>query len=541
MATSELAPDYYLRNFHTVLDAVWARYADLLTAEERGQIDQFRQLSAEARKLYVRLLSRKGVWFREDKLDYPEIGDVSRAAAELADVGLVTIDAEMPGEDLGRLLTKPEIRELYPEISAPTGARKADLVSEMADRPCSTLPFRVYGVRGDELWALLNLLFFGTLRKDLTEFVLVDLAIVRYEAYELTSQARPFQSREQVDAWLRFDALRDRYDRHKRANKLPGAVAVAEDLPLRYPWRRLERKRQRLANHIARDLERLDRLDEALALYEGTEQPPSRERRVRVLGRLGRLAEASELCEAIRAAPMDEDEADVAPRLGRQLARQRGETMPSPTGPDLKRLELTLPPSEVGVERATLAHFETEGWAGYYCENALINGLFGLAFWDVIFAPCPDAFHNRYQRGPVDMFTSDFVAGRRSAIDARLREIETPSFWPTLIDRYDRKQGVANRWVNWETLPRDLVERAVATIPASVLAGLMRRLLFDLYANRRGHPDLILFRNADYRWVEVKGPGDRLQRHQVRWLTELDRLGANYRVCHVKLAMGDSS
>lgn len=52
---------------------------------------------------------------------------------------------------------------------------------------------------------------------------------------------------------------------------------------------------------------------------------------------------------------------------------------------------------------------------------------------------------------------------------------------------------------------------------------------------RCGHPDLILFGEASYCWVEVKGPGDQRQHHQARWLTEFDRLGAEYVVSHAQL------
>ena len=534
MAAPDLAPDYYLRNFRTVVDAVCTRYGDLLSPEEHDRLARFGGVSADGQKLYVRLLSRKGVWFRADKLDYPEIGDVDRAADELAEAGLLTIDGAIPVADLGRLLTRPEIRRLYPEIPAPSGARKADLVAEMAARPRPALPFRVYGVHDNGLWAVLNLLFFGTLRQDLTEFVLVDLEIVRYETYELTAQSRPFRSREQIEAWRQFGALRDRYREHKAAKDLPAAVAVADELPARYPWRRLERKRQRLVNHVARDLERLGRLAEALALYQQTEQSPSRERRTRVLQALGRTTAALALCEEMRADPQDEDEAEVAERIHRGVRRRLGERVPHPERPRFCRDELTLPMTEEPVERAALRHYEAEGWTGYHCENVLINGLFGLAFWDIIFAPVADAFHNRFQRAPVDMFTPDFVPQRRAMIEARLRELDEPAFWRALPATYDRKRGLANVWVQWEALPRELLVRAVETIPPRILAGLMRRLLFDLRANRRGHPDLILFDDTRYRWVEMKGPGDQLQRHQARWLQELERLGADCRLAHVR-------
>ena len=44
---------------------------------------RFKSLEADAQKLLVRLLNRKGVHFRIDKLHYAEIKDLDRALAEL--------------------------------------------------------------------------------------------------------------------------------------------------------------------------------------------------------------------------------------------------------------------------------------------------------------------------------------------------------------------------------------------------------------------------------------------------------------------------
>ena len=61
--------------------------------------------------------------------------------------------------------------------------------------------------------------------------------------------------------------------------------------------------------------------------------------------------------------------------------------------------------------------------AVHYVENALMNSLFGLAFWEQIFTPVPGAFHNPFQSVPTDMYSPDFRVRRREAIAARLNEL----------------------------------------------------------------------------------------------------------------------
>ena len=58
---TELAPDYYLHNFRFMVDWVWNRYADLLTAQEQEFIQAFHQINHDAQCLLVRLSSRKEI------------------------------------------------------------------------------------------------------------------------------------------------------------------------------------------------------------------------------------------------------------------------------------------------------------------------------------------------------------------------------------------------------------------------------------------------------------------------------------------------
>ncbi len=87
----DLPPHYYCENFHRLLNTVEAQYGDLLTPEENAFLAEYRALGFDAQCLYVRLVSRVGPWFREDKLQYPELGSIFEAVNELLDTGLATL------------------------------------------------------------------------------------------------------------------------------------------------------------------------------------------------------------------------------------------------------------------------------------------------------------------------------------------------------------------------------------------------------------------------------------------------------------------
>ena len=113
--TVELAPDYYLDNFFKLTQHATELYSDLLSQDEHQWLSTFGSLNKPAQCLLVRLYSRKGCWFRSDKLNYQEIENIQSALDELADHDFVSLSPDLTIQELAaNLLTKPEIVTLYP-------------------------------------------------------------------------------------------------------------------------------------------------------------------------------------------------------------------------------------------------------------------------------------------------------------------------------------------------------------------------------------------------------------------------------------------
>ena len=84
-------------------------------------------------------------------------------------------------------------------------------------------------------------------------------------------------------------------------------------------------------------------------------------------------------------------------------------------------------------------------------------------------------------------------------------------------------------------LTEDLIRLSVERIPVSVWQGVFRFLLKDLRQHKAGLPDLIRFpANEGFELLEVKGPGDTLQKNQKVWFAEFERLGIAARVIRVR-------
>jgi hypothetical protein len=173
----------------------------------------------------------------------------------------------------------------------------------------------------------------------------------------------------------------------------------------------------------------------------------------------------------------------------------------------------------------------------YYVENALMLGLFGLACWDIVFMPLPGTFFNHFQSGPADLFTPDFHKVRQRHFESRFAELKSErNLKDRMLEVYAEKAGISNHLVHWGTLSEELLSKACEAIPREHLVTIFRRLCFDLRNNRSGFPDLVLFsrHGEDYRMVEVKGPGDRLQYNQRRWLRFFQQKGIPYEVVYVE-------
>ncbi|WP_226646497.1 VRR-NUC domain-containing protein [Microbulbifer variabilis] len=544
----ELAPDYYLTNFRTLVDFVVSRYTQLLSTSELSFYRLFCELDADSQRLYVRLLSRKGVpssagaLFREGKLSYQEISKLTEAVDSLCSAGLLIRNPSLQDRELLALFTKTE---LY--VAGPIGLSKSLKRMELEEALiASSTEWReelmaeegLLAFQGAEYFQTFKLCFFGNLNQDLTDYVLRDLGLYRYESYTLDRHQLPFQSREQIEQYLLY------YDCLEQAEEVLASGAseileLASQLPIGLPGDlTLARRVDRLRLKLARQLERLDQLEAAESLYRDCGQPPARERRARIAVKRDNPELALCLCREILDSPLNEAERYFAESFGCRTAKRMGSTQnwanPQPCQPQLEVFTLPQSPERVEIQTALELASREEGIC-HYVENSLFNGVLGLYIWDILFAPIPGAFYNPFQIAPSDFRTPHFYTSRHTLFEQRLTELSPSALKRRVMETYREKLGIANPLVAWEALSLELLELALDRIPVEHWRSLFQRLLGDITHHRNGLPDLILFPDkGGYELVEVKGPGDRLQQNQQRWLTFFAVHNIPHRVIHVE-------
>ncbi|KAK9141385.1 hypothetical protein Scep_011066 [Stephania cephalantha] len=215
----------YQLNFQILVKEVLKNHCHLFTDEEKLFIDCFSSLSDEGQRLFIRLYTRKGPWFRMSEVSYPEIVDCQQAIVALVAKGFFysldykkdPCNADM--KEVLDLLTVSELREIMKLTSSKlhrgiSSKRRNELITSLlssyTDGMCPTLPSLVFSRTGtcvrisqtaDFLLWRIQRLFFLNGEQDLSAFLMVDLGRVKYPTYNCAISNHLFSSRGELLAY----------------------------------------------------------------------------------------------------------------------------------------------------------------------------------------------------------------------------------------------------------------------------------------------------------------------------------------------------
>ena len=536
------SPLYYLANFQFVLAFIAARYDDLLESPERAFIQQFQALPRDAQALLVRLIMRSRDVFIEDALNYVEISALRPALQALHTAGFIEQNTEIGLEDLFCLCKKADILKAFSAAGLSAKQSKAEMQEMLSHQHPESKTLEDW-LKLDGVCAVrvlvrptvdtFRLLFFGNLYQDWSEFVITDLGHLRYEAIVIPETSRGFTSRKDLDTCLQLHELRICLEAgepvHELFPRLPSDTSTVSPA---------------VASRVAKFVFQLGQAAErgkdwqlAKTIYQACGYKGSRHRLLRVHEQLSDWPAAFALAQDILLAPSGEDELQATRRALPRLARKLKQ--PVPITPELTQaatdsLHLNEAPT-VCVEVSVAEAISRDNRQVHYVENTLFSSLFGLVFWDAIFAPSPGAFFHPFQSGPADLFHPDFAARRESELAAGFESLTSNDLAERLITRWQSKFGLQNPFVFWQQLDEVLIKHAVSCIPRASLRVIFTRMLADLKNHRSGFPDLIAFDTLEQRYelIEVKAPNDRVQDNQARWMDYFLRHDIPCRVVHV--------
>ncbi|WP_028772138.1 VRR-NUC domain-containing protein [Shewanella waksmanii] len=562
---TSLAADYYLDNFNYVVDHVTARYQDLFPAELSQCLTAYRQLTSYAQRLLVRLCSRQGEWFESVKLNYAEIADIDAAIEELGQACLVSCVTNPPVEVLALKLTVKSLKQIlkgaYAIAPKQMPSKKAELSLALQQLAAEQPEVKIGEFIGSP-WLKVNiqchydallLLFFGNRYQDLTQFVVAELGLQQFYPYQLDRNSRLFNDWRSVEQLALLSDAIEQFELQRRQLDYIGVKKFEGDIPTNTCSDFLQYYRSKLQFSIGRDLERKGYLDDALFLYDQLSHSAAIERKTRVLIAQEHYQAALTLInDVLDSGKLYAEEQLIFLRLLNRCQRKLGIEV---TGTRFKQnhdaikiIQLTigqLPLQQMnelgvkGVEEHVIYTYQQRGYLAFHLENSLFCSLFGLLFWDIIFAPIPGAFQHPFQSAPSDMYQPSFTDTRRAAIDQRLKEIAlttTADIYQRIEQAYEQYFGYVNDWVDWSRVTLVHLQRLLDSVSDEFIALLLTYMLQSLKHHRSGLPDLFVYHpnGSGFELIEVKGPTDKLQDNQKVWLDWLVGHGIDVAVCHVK-------
>ncbi|WP_443750169.1 exonuclease domain-containing protein [Asticcacaulis solisilvae] len=529
-----LPPTYYRDHFLEMVGFVTSVYGEMLGEAEHDFVEGFLELSEAAQCLFVRMSNRKRQVFTFDDLDYGEIGDVAGGLDDLLDSGFARRLNAADYRAVLDAMTKPDVVEVARRhgLEIKTGWAKGRLVEHLL----SHLPFADFASDFDlsgfvapgqrDTLGFLLYLYFGRLNENLLSFTLRDLGVVSvreqdsYRArfhslgearggYVYTAIVRALKSGE-----ADIDALFDQLD------ALP---EIQADF--------IEALRNTMLFLLGQGFEKRRDVERAIAVYERATAFDSRERVVRLLHGRGETDRVRAMLEAMLDSPADDEEFIFAD----DFYRRKFDKVRTSVFTDLLRTSEIIEVDELYrgfAEEAAIRHFAADGWSAHHTENGLWPSLFGLVFWDELFET--GGMSSGFDLVPQCLKDRSFHRLFTAQIEAKLARVRGGQGLDIVRDTVMNHAGDDNGIVWWSDSLGPVMAQLLMSAPPEAVAAVLKRMSEDFYALRDGFPDLMLTRDGQIRFVEIKAEGDAVRRHQLARLNLLKGLGFAADIARVK-------
>ncbi|MGI9374562.1 MAG: VRR-NUC domain-containing protein [Tsuneonella suprasediminis] len=190
----------------------------------------------------------------------------------------------------------------------------------------------------------------------------------------------------------------------------------------------------------------------------------------------------------------------------------------------------------ISAEEFASRHYAEQGWQILQLESVPFHTLFGVMMWMLIQDPIDpqsqivsfgdrNAFEERREKKPIwthlpsDFGSKGYSERRAAAIDEHFDEmlLEDDPHW--LFD-YWLQPSEGLRQYLWAHRPEDIARarRLLEILPFETTKAILRYLVEGYWDRYLGWPDLLLYRQGEFKFVEVKSSNDRLSEEQKSWI-----------------------
>lgn len=566
-----LPSDYYVSHFDEFISKVSRSYQPLFTEACQALVDDYRLLPLDAKRLWLRMLSRKGEIFDLDSLQYPEIVDFNGALAAVLHQDF----ARWPADDRDVMLwltkaTKPQLWQCLNLSTTAALKKSADrdtLLSKVLAAPPSaeqlqTLVPSLICLRTAPVSFLL-FLYFGRLEANLSAFVQRDIGVTALANYKTDYQARflDLDTASAAYAQAQFD--------HDWQLATPKSTLL--NLEQCQQWRarlqalpevkdsKSEEKRQKAYYQLGLMAERIPELAFAEQCFIDADGFPASERLLKMYLRQQKTIDK----QASRQSQTETDLTEAAePRAKRRTksqtrmqAKAKAQTQhPSEakalsqkieqlltrmvTDPDNEQeyylaldIQAKLGNQQVFAstrhvaehaitllvdesyrqhpEQAALQYFKQHGWQGAHVENQVWTALFALLCWQPLFCDQHSAIHSEFDRYPSNLNDGRWYAEHHQQINDCIAQLLDPKrCLQQVLQTLTENYGKANALVQWHEDLAQWLTVLIQGVPATSLMPLMVNMAEHFRDYRTGFPDLLLWRGSEHCGIRSDSPNN---------------------------------
>jgi DNA polymerase III subunit epsilon len=534
-----LPPKYYLAHFFEFLDFVDLHYHFVFEEEQINFIAAFRNLTEEAQCVYIRMVNRKGSLFDlKNFAKYEEIIDLNSALKELAEKGFIEILSGKYHFDLLNFLTKAKLRKwlLAHNINTPVSLSRDELV-EVGRTHLEKLDYlKLEGtqnifVQGQtETMQYLLFLYFGKIQKNLTLYTLRDLGIRESQTLKNKFKSR-FVSRDEAQAEYFFAKQLDQ-DFHTRTSEQ--LVDLLQEILC---FKNLNGQTQYLKNELLFSFAEYSleiHGDLALTALAESQHPNARVKMARHLYKLDRKSECLSILEDMQSDPRSDEELLFAEDFSDRKFNKKKIGRLTEVLQNSKEIlvsDFYLKRPEIGV----CEYYKSQGYQATFTENWFWTSLFGLLFWEELFDSENAAIHNPFERTPSNLVGPEFYLHNEIEIELKLNLLKNEeAICEKILQTVTKNFGRLNDIFQWNTELTETVLDFLKNSQKQNVAHILRAMAKKFDTHHSGFPDLMLGKQGQIHFVEVKAEGDSLRANQLARMRLLKEAGFEVEVLRVR-------
>ena len=550
---------YYLDHFNEFIGYIEAHCAALLRPDDRAFVNRFLVQDRDTQCVLVRALNRKSPFIKIDSLEYAEINDERTAIANcMNNKWFISVTEEHFTACLAQL-TKVDLLDLLAQNStlkftksASKGALLTLVQNGVAYREFmdSELAKNIVYRAIDDVLEYLLFLFFGYLHGRLNQFSMRDLGIMRTRK-NVTAGARFKHCSAATSAyfWAKLK-YRDKYLANIPIfvhNEFIPTFIPPADLPEADGALALDSKdefcwsigKQLLAKvepewlvPYGFSVEQKEAF--AWSYLAASRHPKAQEKLFRLRYAAGAKEEVEAELLAIISTPENEQILVFAEDF---LARKYHKKKTSTLTDWLRTAKRSYVFEEVHknrVERAVVEFYTGQGLVSYKTENELFKSLFGLVFWDIMFAKNAPA-GNEFDTRPHYIIHNNLYQECTAQVDGLLKKLGTcKALAKHVVQQATLHYGKPNGIFRWH---KNIIKRLGCLLQYSDIKA-VQGILFAMAENyalyHDGFPDIMVVEDNALRFEEIKATGDVLRKNQLITMAKLKECGFTVDITQVQ-------